>query len=151
MTVQVKRGLWASSDVLLARARIAIQEHCGAGFDGDAVASAMARTTRSTAFTDEEIEYLADTSYGDRSAYSLLALLFHVDTANHVFHIDHVFPRAQVTAAKMDRAGLGDPDRKYISDGINRLSILQLLRGRENEKKIDDVSASMDGVGRLHG
>ena len=138
MTVLVKRGLWASTDALLGRARTAIRENCSAGLDGDAVASAMARTTGGIAFTDEEIKDLADTSYGDWSAYSLLSLVFpHVDTANHVFHIDHVIPRAQATPAKMDRAGLGeaDPDRKYISDGINRLPNLQLLPGRENEKK----------------
>ncbi len=93
-----------------------------------------ARTTRSTSFTEDGVEDLTGTSYGDRSAYSLLSLLFHVDTTNHVFHSDHVFPRAQVTAAKMVRACLGDPDRKYISDGINWLSNLQLLPGRENEK-----------------
>ena len=138
MTVLVKRGLWASTDALLGRARTVIRENCSSGFDGDAVASAMARTTGGMAFTDEEIEDLADTSYGDWSAYSLLSLLFpHVDTANHVFHIDHVVARAQATPAKMDGAGLDedDPDRKYISDGINRLSNLQLLPGRENEKK----------------
>ncbi len=138
MAVLVKRGLWVSTDALLGRARTAIRENCGAGFDGDAVASAMARTTGGMAFTDEEIEDLADTSYGEWSTYSLLSLLFpHVDTANHVFHIDHVVPRAQATLAKMDRAGLGedDPDRKYVSDGINRLSNLQLLPGRENEKE----------------
>ena len=138
MTVLVKRGLWASTDALLGRARTVIRENCSSGFDGDAVASAMARTTGGMAFTDEEIEDLADTSYGDWSAYSLLSLLFpHVDTANHVFHIDHVVARTQATPAKMDGAGLDedDPDRKYISDGINRLPNLQLLPGRENEKK----------------
>ena len=137
MTVLVKRGLWASTDALLGRARTVIRENCSSGFDGDAVASAMARTTGGMAFTDEEIEDLADTSYGDWSAYSLLSLLFpHVDTANHVFHIDHVVARAQATPAKMDGAGLDedDPDRKYISDGINRLPNLQLLPGRENER-----------------
>lgn len=136
MTVLVERGLWVSTDSLLSRARTAIQENCGARFDGDAVASAMASATGSMAFTDEEIEDLADTPYGDRSAYSLLSLLFpHVDTANHVFHIDHVFPRALATLAKMDCVGLGAPDRKYISDGLNRLSNLQLLPGPENERK----------------
>ena len=138
MMVLVKRGLWVSTDALLGRARNAIKEHSGAGFDGDAIASAMARSAGGMAFTDEEIEDLADTSYGDWSAYSLLSLLFpHVDTANHVFHIDHVVARAQATPAKMDGAGLDedDPDRKYISDGINRLPNLQLLPGRENEKK----------------
>ena len=136
MTVLVKRGLWVSTDALLGRARNAIREHCGAGFDGDAVASAMARATGGMAFTDEEIEDLADTSYGDWSAYSLLSLLFdHVDTANNVFHIDHVVPRAQATPARMDRAGLDDDDRKCISERINRLPNLQLLNGPENTSK----------------
>ena len=136
MTVLVKRGLWVSTDALLRRARNAIRETCGAGFDGDAVATAMARTTGDMAFTDEEIEDLADTSYGDWSAYSLLSILFpHVDTANNVFHIDHVVPRAQATPARMDRAGLAEADRQFISNGMNRLPNLQLLPGRENEKK----------------
>ena len=136
MTVLVKRGLWASTDALLGRARTAIREYCSAGFDGDAVASAMARSTGGIAFTDEEIEDLADTSYGDWSAYSLLSLLFpHVDTANNVFHIDHVVPRAQATQARMARAGLGESDRKYILERINLLPNLQLLNGPENTSK----------------
>ena len=68
MTVLVKRGLWVSTDAMLGRARNAIKEHSGAGFDGDAIASAMAGAG-GMAFTDEEIEDLADTSYGDWSAY----------------------------------------------------------------------------------
>lgn len=136
MTVLVKRGLWASTDALLGRARAAILETCSAGFEGDAVASAMARTSGGMAFTDEEIEDLADTSYGDWSAYSLLSLLFdHVDTANNVFHIDHVVPRAQATSARMNRAGLGEEDREYISERINLLPNLQLLNGPENTSK----------------
>ena len=135
MTVLVKRGLWAGTDALLVRARNAIKEHCGAGFDGSAVASVMAGAG-GIGFLDEEIEDLADTSYGSWSAYSLLSLLFpHVDTANHVFHIDHVVPRAQATPARMDRAGLGETDRKYISERINLLPNLQLLNGPENTSK----------------
>ena len=135
MTVLVKRGLWVSTDALLRRARNAIREHCGAGFHGDAVASAMAGAGGMD-FTEEEIEDLADTSYGDWSAYSLLSLLFdHVDTANNVFHIDHVVPRAQATSASMDRAGLDDDDRIYIPERINLLPNLQLLNGRENKSK----------------
>ena len=136
MTVLVKRGLWASTDALLGRARIAIRENCNAGFEGDAVASAMARTTGGMAFTDEEIEDLADTSYGNWSAYSLLSLLFpHVDTANSVFHIDHVIPRAQATPAKMDRAGLGEADKEYLTERVDLLPNLQLLNGPENTSK----------------
>ena len=53
----------------------------------------------------------------------------------------------------MDGAGLGedDPDRKYISDGINRMPNLQLLPGRGKREEIDNVSASVDGFGRLRG
>lgn len=136
MTVLIKRGLWVSTDTLLVRARATIQKDCSVGFDGDAVASAMAHTTGGMAFTDEEIEDLVDTSYGDRSAHSLLSLLFpHVDTANNVFHIDHVVPRAQATPARMGCAGLSKDDREYISACINLLPNLQLLNGRENESK----------------
>ena len=152
MTVLVKRGLWASTDALLGRARSAIQKKCTAGFDGDAVASAMARTTGGMAFTDEEIEDLADTSYGDWSAYSLLSLLFpHVDTANNVFHIDHVVARAQATPAKMDRSGLGEDDRKCISNGINRLPNLQLPTRPRKREEIGNISSPVDGVGCLRG
>ncbi len=136
MTVLVKRGLWASTDALLGRARTAIQESCSAGFDGDAVASAMARGTGGMAFTDEEIEDLADTSYGDWSTYSLLSLLFpHVDTANSVFHIDHIVARAHATPTKIRRAGLSEDDRDFISERIDLLPNLQLLNGPENESK----------------
>ena len=139
MTVLVKRGLWASTDALLGRARTAMQEHCSAGFDGDAVASAMARTTGGIAFTDEEIEDLADTSYGDWSAYSLLSLLFpHVDTANHVFHIGPC-PPARTGDAVEDgprRFGRGRP-RQQIHLGWHKPAAQSAASPRpgENEKK----------------
>ena len=49
--------------------------------------------------------------------------------------MDHFVSRTQATSAKLDRAGLGDDDRKFISARVYLLPDLQLLNGWENKRK----------------
>ena len=86
-------------------------------------------------FDDEELEDLADAGYDGR-AHSLLFLLYgFVDVATNSFHIDHVFPRALMTPARLKKAGLDEEQILEFRDRVNRLANLQLLEGSTNTSK----------------
>ncbi len=96
---------------------------------------------KSLAFTDEEIEDLADRRYGSRDLFGLLTLLFpFVDTRNQ-FHIDHVFPRAVFHANRLKALGLSVEECERLQDLKERLPNLQLLEGPDNQSKSDQMPA----------
>ena len=132
----LKRGIWSSGvDNLLVVIRRAIRESsCHDGFPACAIEKAMP-SGKSLTFDDEELQDLADTEYGGR-AHSLLLLLYDfVDVATNQFHIDHVFPRALMTEARLKKVGISDEKIPEYLDRVNRLANLQLLEGSINTSK----------------
>ena len=132
----LKRGIWSSGvDSLLVATRKAIQESsCHDGFPASMIEKAMPSGKRLT-FDEEEIQDLADATYDGR-AYSLLFLLYDfVDVAMNQFHIDHVFPRALMTPARLTKAGVNQEELPKYGDRVNRLANLQLLEGSTNTSK----------------
>ena len=78
---------------------------------------------------------LADASYGGR-AYNLLFLLYDfVDVATNRFHIDHIFPRALMTPARLKRVGVAEERIPEYLDRVNRVANLQILEGSTNISK----------------
>ena len=132
----LKRGIWSSgADNLLMAIRRAIRESsCHNGFPARAIEKAMPAGKNLT-FNDEELQDLADAEYGGR-AYSLLFLLYDfVDVTTNHFHIDHVFPRALMTPARLKQAGISEEKIPEYLDRVNRLANLQLLEGSTNTSK----------------
>ncbi len=132
----LKRGIWGSGvDTLLVTIRKAIRESSSHnGFPGRMIEKAMA-PGKSLAFDDEELQDLADAAYGGR-AYSLLFLLYDfVDVATNRFHVDHVFPRALMTPARLRKAGVSEEEIPKYRERVNRLANLQLLEGLRNISK----------------
>ena len=132
----LKRGIWSSSvDNLLVAIRRAIRESsCHDGFPARAIEKAMP-SGKSLTFDDEELQDLADAEYGGR-AYGLLFLLYDfVDVTTNHFHIDHVFPRALMTPARLKQAGISEEKIPEYLDRVNRLANLQLLEGSTNTSK----------------
>ena len=125
----LKRGTWSGGvDNLLVAIRKAIRESsCQDGFPAHAIESAMSSRGKSLSFDDEELQDLADASYGGRAS-SLLFLLYNfVSVDTHQFHIDHIFPRALMTAARLKKAGVDEEQISLYLDRVNRLANLQLL------------------------
>ncbi|MDE0230813.1 MAG: DUF262 domain-containing protein [bacterium] len=131
----LKRGIWSGVDNLLMAIRRAIRESpCHDGFPIHAIEKAMP-SGKSLTFDDEELQDLADTAYDGR-AYSLLFLLYDfVDVAANRFHIDHVFPRALMTPARLKKAGVNEEEIPEYRERVNRLANLQLLEGSTNSAK----------------
>lgn len=138
----IKPGVWGSGlDVLLSAIRDVIRGQGKEQFPVDGIEKEMRTRGKSLAFTDEEIEDLADTRYGVRSLFGLLTLLFpFVDTKNQ-FHIDHVFPRGQFHARKLKDIGFSPEDIERLQTLKERLANLQLLEGPENQSKQNKMPA----------
>lgn len=132
----VKHGVWGSGlDTVLLALRGAMQEHAADGFPVEEVESAMARRGKSLRFTEDEIQDLLDSSYGDKRTQALLSVLYpHCDLKN-VFHLDHVFPRSRFTASQLRRAGVAEDRIDEFQAKYNLLPNLQLLEGQPNISK----------------
>ena len=133
----LKRGIWGSGvDTLLVTIRKAIRESsCHDGFPARAIEAAMRTHGKKLSFDGEELQDLADAAYDGR-AYSLLFLLYDfVDVGTNRFHIDHVFPRALMTPARLKKAGVDEERIPEYRERVNRLANLQLLEGSTNTSK----------------
>lgn len=132
----IKRVWAGASDSLFVAIRSAIKDSVGNEFPSDSIESVMRRFGRGLSFDDEELEDLLDVQYSDRRAYGLLTLLYpFIDVKTNQFHLDHVFPRAQMTASKLRRAGVPEDDIQTFLDRVNRIANLQLLPGIVNQEK----------------
>ena len=138
----VKSGIWGSGlDTLLLAIRSAIQESDTDGFPLAEVEAAMAKRGKFLRFTQDEVQDLLDSGYGDKRTMALLSLLYpHCDLRN-VFHLDHVFPRSQFTATRQRKAGVPENRIEEFHDKANRLANLQLLEGPVNNAKLAKLPA----------
>jgi hypothetical protein len=139
----LKSGVWGSGlDTLLSALREVIDKHGSDGFPLTELESRMAARGKGLTFTREETEELLASSYGWADTFVVLALLFpHVNTRN-LHHVDHVFPRSQLTPAKI-RKGIPDEGERDLADWYrDRLANLQLLEGPENVAKKDQNPSS---------
>ncbi len=134
----LKSGIWGSGlDTLLRTMREVIDEHGAEKFPLTELETRMAARGKGLAFTREEIEELLACSYGRADTFATLALLFpHVNTRN-LHHVDHVFPRAQLTSGKINKSLPDQEARDHTEWYRDRLPNLQLLEGPENVAKKD--------------
>ncbi|MGB8681755.1 MAG: DUF262 domain-containing protein [Candidatus Binatus sp.] len=132
----IKPGIWGSAlDVLLSALREVIRSDDSRQFPVEAIERDMRGRGKSLAFTDEEIQDLADRRYGSRDLFGLLTLLFpFIDTRNQ-FHIDHIFPRAIFHANKLKALGLSTDESAHLQELRECLPNLQLLQGPDNQSK----------------
>jgi hypothetical protein len=132
----LKKGIWGSGlDVLLSALRSVIREEASADFPSEAIEREMRTRGKNLSFSDEEIEELADTKYGNRDLFGLMTLMFpFIDTRNQ-FHIDHVFPRSAFYANRLRALGLSTETIDSWTELKERLPNLQLLAGPDNQSK----------------
>ncbi len=130
-------GIWGSGlDTLLTALRDDLQNAHHGNFPYPEMRTTMVKRGRSLEFTEEEIEDLADMKYGDRRIFALLALLSpFIDTRNHHFHIDHVFPKSYFTTRRLQKTGIEDKHHDEMMDCADRIGNLQLLDGTTNLEK----------------
>lgn len=129
-------GIWGSGlDTLLTALRTTIVNEGTNAFPAQALGTVMARRGKSLRFEADEIYELLDIEYSDRRVFALLSLCYPFVDFRNQFHIDHVFPRALTSRARLRRAGIPDEDIPELQEKVNRLPNLQLLEGHINEEK----------------
>ena len=91
----LKRGIGGSGlDSLLTALRTVIDSHGGEAFPAQRLEEAMRARGKSLTFEEEELENFAESK--DRG-FALLSVLYpFVDTRNHNFHIDQMFPKGRL-------------------------------------------------------
>ena len=132
----LKAGVWGSGlDTLLMALRRAIEGTDSGGFPEAAMEREMIPLGKSLVFQPEEIEDLADTPYGHRRLFPLLALMYRSTTWEAQYHIDHVFPQTLFSQRRLTAAGVAPDDVGRYQALTNGLANLQLLPGPINESK----------------
>ena len=141
----IVRGVWGSGlDTLLRDLRQTIKKNGADQFPLAAIERTMALRGKSLDVTDALVEDILALGYGGARTWAVLATLFdHVDTKMQ-YHVDHVFPQADLEAKTLKRTRTPDGERKFSDAEVDEivskrdlLPNLELLPGPVNIGKSD--------------
>ena len=141
----IVRGVWGSGlDTLLRDLRETIKKNGADQFPLAAIERTMALRGKSLDVTDALVEDILALGYGGARTWAVLATLFdHVDTKMQ-YHVDHVFPQADLDAKMLKRTRTPDGERKFSDAEVDEivskrdlLPNLELLPGPVNIGKSD--------------
>jgi len=144
-TVLLKRIFGGQADTVLKIIRDVVKEEVKNGtelFPAYSIAKKLSKTRKTITMDDESIDNLLYTTYEDRYAFPILALLYpHLDYKNNDFNKDHVFPKSMFTNKNLKKAGidLTQENGHYFTENwcFNGIVNLQLLDSNENKSKHD--------------
>jgi len=144
-TVLLKRIFGGQADTVLKAIRDIVREEVKNGspvFPASAIAKSLSKTTKSITMDDESIDNLLYTTYEDRYAFPILALLYpHLDYKNNDFNKDHIFPKSQFSSKNLKKYGidLKQENANYYTDNwcYNGIVNLQMFDSNENKSKGD--------------
>lgn len=144
-TVLLKRIFGGQADTVLKVIRDVVKDEIKNGadiFPATAIAKKLSKTRKSITMDDESIENLLYTTYEDRYAFPILALLYpHLDYKNNDFNKDHIFPVSQFNSKNIKKSGvdLTQENGHYYTDNwcYNGIVNLQMLDSNENKSKSD--------------
>lgn len=89
-------------------------------------------------FTDETIEELLYSKYGNKRTFLVLSLLYpNLDLKNY-FHVDHIYPKSKFNKNTL-KSFLDEEKIGVWKDWSNYIGNLQLLEGKENMSKNDSL------------
>lgn len=130
----LKRAFSGQPDNVLRPIRKIIQGEIK-GFPLTEIIDNFKGTTKSLIFTDDDIEFLLNTKYGQTHTFSVLALLYPTLDFRNKFHLDHIFPKSFFTDGILRKKGVKEEDVDFYTENVNDLGNIQLLEGLPNEEK----------------
>lgn len=145
-TVLLKRIFGGQADTVLKQIRDVVKYEVNNKraevFPAHAIAKKLSKTRKSITMDDESIENLLYTTYDDRYAFPILALLYpHLDYKNNDFNKDHIFPKSLFSAKnlKNQKIDLTQEKINYYTGNwcYNGIVNLQMLDSNENKSKSD--------------
>jgi hypothetical protein len=135
VSAMLKRVFSSQPDGVLRPVREIIQKNDKADFPFEKIVGRFKGTNRTHEFTDADIENLLFQKFGQGDTLVVMSILYPWADMNNLFHVDHIFPKAEFTERKLRRGGIGDIT-DFISN-FNYLGNLQLLEGLDNTSKKD--------------
>jgi len=143
--VLLKRIFGGQADMILKTIRDIVKEEVGKGietFPTSTISKKLSKTRKSITMDNESIENLLYTTYENRYAFSILALLYpNLDYKNNDFNKDHIHPKSMFTKRKLKNAGINltQEDGHYYTEKwcYNGIVNLQMLDSNENKSKSD--------------
>ncbi|MFA7030043.1 MAG: DUF262 domain-containing protein [Candidatus Cloacimonadaceae bacterium] len=144
-TVLLKRIFGGQADMVLKTIRDVVKDEVSKStqtFPATMIAKKLSKTRKSITMDSESIENLLFTTYEDRYAFPILALLYpHLDYKNNDFNKDHIFPKSHFTIKRLKKAGinLDQEGGNYYTEKwcYNGIVNLQMLDSNENKSKGD--------------
>ena len=130
----VKRAFSGQPDNVLRPIRKIIQENEGS-FPVEKIIDKFKGTNKSLIFTEEDVETLLYSKYGQGHTFSILALIYPNLDYRNKFHQDHIFPKSWFTLASLRKKKIEDEKMEVYLNNFNYLGNLQLLEGLPNEEK----------------
>lgn len=124
----------AQGDTVLSNMRSIIKAS-NDSFPSEALADRLQQMNRPIRFTDEDIDDLLATSYGQKQAFLVLSLLYPWVDFRNAFHLDHIHPQTAFTAKKLRQAGVAEADIEFCLDHYDELPNLQVLANVPNLEK----------------
>lgn len=107
------------------------------GFPLDKIKKQFTGTNKTILFSDEDIENLLWSKYGQGFTFSILSLLYpNLDFSNN-FHVDHIFPKSKFNRPNLRKLKLSDEAIAKFQDNVNYIANLQLLKAIPNIEKLD--------------
>ncbi|RKR82799.1 uncharacterized protein with ParB-like and HNH nuclease domain [Mucilaginibacter gracilis] len=137
----LKRVFGGQSDNVLRVVRKAIQEKPG-GFPLNHIIDQFKGTNKTLLFTDEDIENLTWSKYGQSNTFAVLSLLYPSLDFRNKFHIDHIYPKSRMTERHLKKKGISKENiETYISytDYIGNLQLLDAIPNIEKQNKDFDT------------
>jgi uncharacterized protein with ParB-like and HNH nuclease domain len=107
------------------------------GFPLEQIKKHFKGTNKTILFSDEDIDNLLWSKYGQGFTYSVLALLYPNQDYTNVFHVDHIFPKSKFNRPNLRKLGLTDEQIAYYQENVNYIANLQLLLAIPNIEKQD--------------
>ena len=143
--VLLKRIFGGQADMILKTIRDIVKDEVKKGtetFPTSTISKNLSKTRKSITMDDESIENLLYTTYENRYAFSILALLYpNLDYKNNDFNKDHIHPKSLFTKRMLRKSGidLAQKSGNYYTEKwcYNGIVNLQMLDSNENKSKSD--------------
>ncbi|MGB7219930.1 MAG: DUF262 domain-containing protein [Vicinamibacterales bacterium] len=104
-------------------------------FPLDAIRDKFRGTTKSLAFTADDVELLLESRYGEPYTFSCLALLYPTLDFRNLFHVDHIHAKSLFRKQTLLKKGVQAENIALCIDNVDALPNLQLLEGIPNQEK----------------
>lgn len=121
-------------DGLLKPVRTIIDNNPGS-FPFDKIADFFRGTNRDIIFTDDIIDNLLWTKYGNGDVLVVLSILYPWADLKNNFHIDHIYPKSKFTRKRLIKKGVPESAIDNYIGNVNYIGNLQLLEATPNEEK----------------